>query len=154
MGLYTAPRRIAQDLRRYDPHLRVRWSDGEAQWRIERQVGRANPSRLDTPGAYEDRRAAAEGYVLVLTCDHNQLDQRVLWHLWMNDVQRLGGAEAVAALMEEAEERDRLQARAAFLDRVGVSARDRWAYMNTVRTCPQWDHHTKDLSIVAGNRFT
>lgn len=158
MALYEAPKEFVARLRAYDPLLRVRWSDVEARWRIERKITRG---RWIDPGNFHDSQredfvSASEGYIPVLFCEKNQLDERVFITLWANDVWRRGGANRVSDEMESAEAMKRKASRARWLDDVWMAAKSYKDYMNTVGVVPERARHTAPRggkSIVAGSEL-
>lgn len=151
MALYQPPKQFVQDLQAYDPLLRIRWSDSEDCWRIERKV---RPAREVDPSPFanhEDWITTKDGCVCVLKCKMNQLDQRVVYTLWKGDIQRQGGAQALADAIERGEQDTLMRSRAETLDRIEVHAKERFDYMNRVRTLPEHlPHSGKDMSITAG----
>ena len=134
MGLYTAPRSFAARLKAYDSLLRVRWSDFEQRWRIERKIvhARSIDPDLFKEQHYEEFCARREGYVPVLYCHKEQLDNRVLLTLYAADIQRQGGAAAVAKRQDEEENAYRMKSRARWLDDVYLQARDYYNIANSL----------------------
>ena len=134
MPLFTPPQGFVERLRAYDHLLRVRWSDYEQRWRIERRItfGRSMDPDLFKEQHYEEFCARREGYVPVLYCRKEQLDNRVLFTLWAADIQRQGGAVAVAKRIEEQEDAYRMKSRARWMDDVYNQAKDYYNWMNTL----------------------
>jgi hypothetical protein len=93
-------------------------------------------------GQYEEYCARRDGYVPVLYCGREQLDMRVFFTLWVNDIQRQGGARALADRLEQEEEVYRTKSRAKWLDDVYVQAREKYDYMNCVRVVPESHRHS------------
>ena len=132
MPLLSPPKEFVKQLQQYDHHLRVRWSDRDQEWRIERKISRG---RWISPSAYNDHEtedfySARDGYVLAFTARQNQLDDRILFTLWATDLQRRGGAQAVADEIEQKEEQARLASRNRFLDDLYMMAIERWNHAN------------------------
>ena len=143
MPLFDAPKGFVKRLRAYDCLLRIRWSDYEARWRIERRLTHA---RSIDPGLfrehqYEEFVARCGGYIPVLYAGREQLDNRVLFTLFVNDIQRLGGAQRVAEMMEREEAAYRSASRAKWLDVVYEQARDRWSYINQLSSTKRSTPH-------------
>lgn len=152
MPLYHAPRRFAMQLHAFDPLLRCVYDDKHSHFRIERKVTHGktpSPSKFCSQSEYE---CARDGYTLVMRVRQNQLDERVFYTLWASDLQRHGGAQAVADHLDAIDSAKGVQQREAFLDYVDQGAREMFRYGNTVRTNPEhMPHLGKDLSIVAGS---
>lgn len=134
MPLFTPPKGFVSRLRAYDHLLRVRWSDFEWRWRIERKI---TFGRSIDPGQFKERHyeefvARCAGYVPILFAQKNQLDNRVIFTLWAADIQRQGGAEAVAKRKDEEEEAYRMKSRARWLDDVYGQAKDYYNFMNSL----------------------
>lgn len=132
--LYTPPKSFCERLKEFDSALRVRWSDHETRWRVERKITRAqwvNPSTYHE-SLYEDFVSAREGYVPVLFCEHNQLDDRVFFTLWMGDMWRRGGATRVAEQMEDREAYRAHRKRAGWLEDVYNQAKEHYFTMNSL----------------------
>ena len=86
MGLFSPPKGFVQQLKAYDPLLRVRWSDRGCCWLIERKITRSkwiNPESVQVTHwkNYEEYRAAQDGYILLMDVDRECLDSRVLYTL-------------------------------------------------------------------------
>lgn len=144
MPLFDAPKGFVRRLLAYDPALRIRWSDWEQRWRVERRLTHA---RSIDPGLfrehqYEEFVARCDGYIPVLYCGKEQLDNRVIFTLWVNDIQRQGGAKALADRLEQEEAIYRSKSRAKWLDQVYVAAQEKYDYMNRVRVVPESHRHS------------
>jgi hypothetical protein len=151
MPLYTAPKQFVTRLKAFDSKLRIRWSDVENRYRIERKVARASASNVASARTIEDRIAARDGYVLVLHCKQNQLDARVLFTLWHDDLWRVGGADAwMNQLQREDEEREAIK-RERFLSDIDGKAREAYRYANTIRTLPENKRHTAPVGGMSIN---
>ena len=144
MPLFDAPRGFVSRLRAYDHLLRIRWSDWEQRWRIERKLTNARSIDPDLfrEHQYEEFLARREGYIPVLYAGREQLDNRVIFTLWVNDIQRQGGSRTVADRLEQEEAIYRSRSRAKWLDDVYVQAQERYAYMNRVRVVPESHRHS------------
>ena len=134
MPLYSPPKSFMTRLQCYDPLLRVRWSDFEERWRIERKIvhARSIDPALFKEQHYEEFCARREGYVPVLYCHKEQLDNGVLLTLYAADIQRQGGAAAVAKRLDEEESAYRRKSRARWLDDVYLQARDYYNIANSL----------------------
>jgi hypothetical protein len=140
MALYDAPKSFVRRLQAYDPLLSVRWSDWEQRWRIERRLTHA---RSIDPGLfkehqYEEFAARCAGRVPVLNCSKEQLDNRVFFTLWVNDIQRRGGGQKVADALEREEAAYYSKSRAKWLDTVYNQAKDYYTWMNTLPVSGAW----------------
>jgi hypothetical protein len=159
MPLYDPPKEFVTRLKDFDAALRIRWSDAEDRWRIERKISRGkwiNPSTFHA-SRYEDIISARDGYIPVLYCQQNELDERVFLSLWHMDIWRRGGSRRVADQMEARENGQRQSTRAQWLDDVWMAAKACKNYMNTVRTLDERHAHTAPrggMSIVAGNEVS
>ena len=142
MPLYTAPRQFVQRLHDFDPLLRVRFSDSENRYRIERRVGLHGYAPSPAYGSPEDRKSAVEGYECVLRCRQNQLDDRVFFTLWHDDIWRLGGPDKYMDQLASEEADREAKRREQFLDRIETVTREAYRYMNTVRVVPESAAHT------------
>jgi len=134
MSLYDAPKSFVRRLQAYDPLLRIRWSDWEQRWRVERRLTHA---RSIDPGLfrehqYEEFIARCDGYIPALYCQKEQLDERVFFTLWCNDIQRHGGGKAMADLLEREEAAYRSKSRAKWLSDVYDQAKDYYGLMNSL----------------------
>lgn len=151
MPQYHPPSSFTRALRAFDPALRVRWSDKDVNWRIERRLTHgtwADPAFFADP---EDRQTARDGYVLVLTCQKEQLDNRVFYTLWDGDIWRRGGAKKVGDQIFAGLDTLTAARRRRWSDYIETCARERYDYMNRVRTLPDNARHTgRDMSITLG----
>lgn len=156
MPLYVTPPDIARDLRAFDAALRLRWSDGQDCWRLERKVSRGTvwpPSTLETPGAFEDRKAAREGYILIDLIQPQSLSGRLVPVLAQADIWSCGGAEEVADAMDRLDIEQRQTMNRMMSDKFETAARERFRYMNRVRCVPEKMAHTAPpggMSITGG----
>jgi len=140
MPLFTAPKHFVQRLQEFDPLLRIRFSDYENRYRIERKVRqKRNVDGLINP---EERIAAHDGYECVLKVRANQLDARVFYTLWWGDIQRIGGPDAYMAQLDREDAAREEQRQTRFLDLIETATRDRYNYMNRVRVVPEAYAHT------------
>lgn len=142
MPLFDAPKAFIEDLRRYDPALRCRWSDGRRSFLIERKVSRGRafpPSEFGDPDEY---RAASDGYMILMDVERECLDNRVFFTLWQSDIWRQGGADAVNDRIDRVQAEIFRESRVAFNDRNRQEAKAAFRYMNCVRTVPENAAHT------------
>ena len=140
MPLLTPPKLFVERLRAFDPMLRVRWSDGQNRWRLERKVTRGTmwpPSFVESPEQAEDWRAANEGYTLVATVKQGELTDRVFVALAKADLWCMGGAEKVCAALDRGDQELEMVNRTKRGEYIEAAARERWRYMNSVRTVPE-----------------
>ena len=144
MALYDPPLGLMRALHAFDPALRVRWSDAQGCWRLERKATRGTvwpPSIHDTPAAYEDRIAAGEGYILVDTINKNDLDDRLLPILKRNDIWSRGGADTIAKEFDRLDAEHLATMKRMVSEKWADMARERYRYMNAVRTLPEHKAH-------------
>lgn len=143
MPLFDPPKSFVRQLQAYDPLLRIRWSDFERRWRIERKLthARSIDPGLFKENQYEEFVARQDGYIPVLYAGKEQLDYRVFFTLFVNDIQRMGGAAKVAAMMEQEEAAYRSASRAKWLDNIYEQARDRWTYINQLSSTKRSTPH-------------
>ena len=138
MPLYTPPASFVKRLHDFDPLLRLRWSDAKGHYLLERKVTRgADPD----PACYADWDqyvAAREGYVWVMDLGIGELDDRVFWTLWANDIQRLGGGDKVADIMDLNDERRQQQVRDGWLGECYDQAKDWYRWATTMTPTKSW----------------
>lgn len=145
MPTYLPPTEIVRDLEAFDPQLRLRWSDGQGQWRLERKVSRGQvwpASEVETAAGYESRVAAKEGYILVDLIHPSLLNSRLVPILRQNDIWSNGGAKEIADAMDTLDADQQRLMKLAVSDQFEQMARDRWKYMNRVRTVSERHAHT------------
>jgi len=156
MPTYITPPDIARELRAFDPALRLRWSDGQGCWRLERKVSRGTvwpPSMLESPASFEDRKAAREGYILIDLIGPRALNARLVPVLRRADIWSNGGAGAVADAMDQLDISQRETMKRMMSDKFEAAARERFRYMNRVRCVPENKAHTAPpggMSIMGG----
>ena len=130
---FDVPRWLLEDLRTYDPMLRVVWDRKDEYWRIERKT-RRNWAPNPEGGTYtspQDWECARDGYVIVLRVPYDCLDRQVLHALFAGDIQRRGGHRRVAAEMEAEEARRFEKSRRDYSDTIDHKSRERWTGWNT-----------------------
>lgn len=147
MSLYNPPTHIVARLTQFDPLLRIRWGDHSLCWLFERKLTK---DRWVDPGSYSDRQgdefiAARDGYVEVLRCEKEQLDERVFFTLWCSDVWRHGGAAKTDRLLRAHEESVKAGKRAKFLDDCYDMAIERYNFANTL-TATKHELHPDKVS--------
>jgi hypothetical protein len=99
MPLYSPPKAIVDELRSYDPMLRVRWSDHKSRWYLERKMTRG---KFDFNAADPDTKIQVrDGYITVCTLPYSYLDGRVLKMLKMTDLWAQGGAKTVNQKLDD-----------------------------------------------------
>ena len=118
-------------LQDYDDRLRVVWDHRDDYWRLERKVRVGSKIAFFDRSNPCDRRAAEEGYVLVMRVPADCLDQQVFHALWTHDIQRRGGAKRVAQEIEEHEAAQAAASAAAASDAFAQRAKERWDGWNT-----------------------
>lgn len=101
MPLYHAPESFVKRLAKYDPMLRVRWSDYERCWLIERKARRGRFEYGTSPNP-EVRQRFHDGYVHVFSVPQAWLDDRVIKALGMGDLWKNGGARELNRQMDDA----------------------------------------------------
>jgi len=138
---------LMTQLHAYDEWLRLRYGFAEKVWRVERKIRYGtyfNPGMFASPDDWE---CATDGYCLImrvpkqedtlqtstgeLTHLNSGLDQRILYSLWSGDMQRQGGAGAVADKLDNAYYGRLAKSRAAWGDKTEYLAKERWSSMNT-----------------------
>jgi hypothetical protein len=87
--------------------------------------------------AYDEWRAASQGYMIVLEVDREYLDSRVFFTLWDSDIWAQGGADAVNERIDKAYDAARRKGREEFLDFVRQEARQAWRYLHRPHTVPE-----------------
>lgn len=148
------PANLVRELRAFDPALRLRWSDGQARWRLERKVTRGAQwpaSTIETAAGYEDRIAARDGYVLVDLIAPELLNGRLVPVLKRADIWSRGGARAVADEMDQLDVDHRQMMKRMMSDKFEVAARERFRYMNRVRTVSEKHAHTAPVGGMSLN---
>jgi hypothetical protein len=81
--------------------------------------------------------SAHDGYILVDFLDKEHLNERLFPILRRADIWANGGAAAVADEMDRMDIEEKRLMRKIVLDYAEAKARERWRYMNTVRTVPE-----------------
>ena len=145
MPLYNPPPDIERDLKAFDPALRLRWSDAQGGWRLERKVAQGAiwpASVVESPAQFEGRIAANDGYILVEFISPEHLSGQLIPVLARSDIWTNGGAQAVADAMDELDISHRQMMKAMMSDQFAAMARERFRYMNRVRTVPEKFAHT------------
>ena len=121
---------IATRLKDYDEHLRLR-EGVQGEWRIERKIRHGMSMNPENFRHWDDYVTAREGYCLILRLQSNQMDQRIFFTLWANDMQRRGGAKAVCDNLDDAYYSRLEKSSAAWGDKVEYQAKERWQSWNT-----------------------
>lgn len=137
---YSIPDRFVREIHDYDPALRIRWGHAEGRVRVERRVRHAPAPSQATP--FDDATALREGYMLVLKFlpyEHNW--PLILFTLAQTDLQRLGGAKALAARLENQEQYEKARRQWNRRDDFRVMGRELYRIMNTIRTVPEGAGH-------------
>lgn len=143
MPALTPPRAFVQRLREYDRDLDCRWSDLRSCWLIERRI--PERSRLLGGQGYvdaEDHASAAQRKLILFEVDRNALDDRVIYTLWKSDLQRQGGADAVADRIDADYWAGRWKNKEEWRYFVRHTAREWFRYKNTIRTLREAEAHT------------
>lgn len=138
------PAGFVQDLRGYDPLLRVRWGEHSARWFIERKLRERSPQWLrEKPSPWKSQRGLdlwdgwREGYVHVLTVHRDLLTWAlVVPHLAAADLQVRGGIDAMNQALDDAEaawERETDRTIENFQEAAGKEAFDRLKWLTGQR---------------------
>lgn len=139
----------------YDDMLRVKWGHQLGEWRIERKIRRSYYIPPELFSNQDDYQCAKDGYCLVLSLLPNQLDDRVFYTLWCGDIQAQGGANRVADKMDADYFARYEKGKRQTGERLEDAARERYDYMNRVRTVTEDKCHTAPkggMSIMGGTR--
>jgi len=127
MPLHHPPSSFVQRLQDVDPHLRLRWSDAESRYRLERKVSRGRQPDPACYAAWDDYVCARDGFAFVFPCQGRELDDRVIATLFASDLWRRGGAEVVTDEMEAGEAEAAELQRTKWLDDIRDETKD-WFY--------------------------
>lgn len=101
----TAPQWFLDELRAFDPDLRLRWSIRTHSWALERQVRRGlHPGTTKGDPFSDDYIRARDGYILVGTIPFGGLHRYVFQRLRDSDLWARGGWQRVADEMDQADE--------------------------------------------------
>lgn len=148
---YSIPDRYIQELHEYDPLLRLRWAKGEKLVRLERKVSIAHDVHLVGDAEvedsiarrlYDDVQTVKEGYMLITKFPPGENQwPKILYTLFMSDVQRLGGAEKIAQAVEDREDYEKARRTWNRRDDFRHMASDLFRHMNTIKTCPAGAGH-------------
>jgi hypothetical protein len=100
------------------------------------------------PDTYSDKQqdeyvAARDGYVEVLRCRKEQLDDRVFFTLWYTDIWRRGGAARVEQGLRAHEEAVKAGRRAKWLDDIYTMAVERYNFANMLSSTKHELHPDK-----------
>jgi len=131
---FDVPRYFLDDLRVYDPLLRVVWDRKDEYWRIERKVRRPWAPDPHIVGAYaspQDWECRRDGYVIVLRVPVDCLDNQVFMALGMTDIQRRGGYKRVSREMDDYDDAALARSRHNALDEADQRVKARWTSWNT-----------------------
>ena len=148
---YSIPDRFIRELKDYDPLLRVRWASGEKLVRLERKVsirhdvtliGDAEVDEDTAARLYDDVHTVREGYMLITKFPPGESQwPKILYTLFMSDVQRLGGAAKISQAIEDQEEFNKARRTWNRRDDFRHMASDLFRHMNTIKTCPAGAGH-------------
>jgi hypothetical protein len=148
---YSIPDRYIQELHSYDPFLRIRWAKGERLVRLERKVsvkhdvtltGDAEVEDSTARRLYDDVCTVKDGYMLITKFlpGENQWP-KILYTLFMSDLQRLGGAARIAQAVEDQEDFAKARRTWNRRDDFRHMASDLFRHMNTIKTVPEGAGH-------------
>ena len=148
---YAIPDHFIRELRDYDPLLRVRWASGERLVRLERKVtvchditlvGDAEVDDDTARRLYDDVRTVRDGYMLITKFPPGEAQwPKILYTLFMSDLQRLGGGTRIAQAIEDREDFDKARRTWNRRDDFRHMASDLFRHMNGIRTCPAGAGH-------------
>lgn len=99
------PAWFTEELAKFDPGLRVRWSAQRQMWALERQVKRAlHPGTLNGDTEDDEYVRARDGFLLVGHIPPRGISRYVFQTLEQNDMWKRGGWERYIREVEDAEE--------------------------------------------------
>lgn len=105
--MLIAPGWFLRELEAFDPALRLRWSDSQMLWHLERKIAKGKPvETLRTDSESDEVIRAREGYLLVASVPPGGLNRTIFEKLRACDLWALGGWEKVEREIVEAEERE------------------------------------------------
>jgi hypothetical protein len=138
MPLIAPPEGFVRRLASFDPLLRLRWSDSKGQYLLERKVTRGKEPDPACYADWDQYVAAREGYTWVMSLGLGELDDRVFWTLWANDIQRFGGGDKLADIMDLNDERRKQQVRDGWLGECYDQAKDWYRWATTMSPTKTW----------------
>lgn len=148
---YSIPERYTRELHDYDPRLRVRWAKGERLVRLERKVsvthdmtliGDAEVDEDTARRLFDDIRTLRDGYMLITKFPPGETQwPKILYTLFMSDLQRLGGGARIAQAIEDREDFEKARRTWNRRDDFRHMASDLFRHMNTIKTTPEGAGH-------------
>lgn len=150
---YSIPDHFIKELHEYDPKIRVRWGQGERLVRLERKVRAHMSNGFELKGdgevdeavaarLFDDYQTIKDGYQLLTKFEPLETNwPKILYTLALTDMQRLGGAAAVAKALEDKEDFEKARRTWNRRDDFRHMATDLYRHMNTIKTCPEGAGH-------------
>lgn len=133
----SVPGSIVGEIKRYDPALRVRWSNQKRKYVLERKAPRhllPKPVRYsvigEIPLSFDSDRMIQwkDGYAEILACP--VADRRLIWALWSSDTNRLRRREDFLRKQAEREDlKERLEAKRQKEDLTSMAG-ESYGYLN------------------------
>ncbi len=99
-----APKWFVSELKKFDPDLRIRWSQRMEMWHLERQVRRGlHPGTIRCDTYHDDYIRAQDGFILVACVPPRMLCREIFEKLRASDLWSNGGWEKVIRDIEAGE---------------------------------------------------
>ena len=126
----TAPSWFLNELREFDPELRLRWSRRMELWQLERRVTRSlHPGTIRNDSYHDDYIRAQDGYVLVASIPHGTFGRHIFEKLRQNDLWSRGGWEKMIDEIEQFEDAEEQKKWDDFSDRIHYESQDLYELM-------------------------
>lgn len=100
---HHAPPWFINEMKIFDPELRVRWSEKANIFMLERKIANSKPVDTKKDSFSDEYIRAREGYVLVALIPHDKFSREIFNILRINDLWSNGGWEHMARTIEELE---------------------------------------------------
>jgi hypothetical protein len=125
----SAPRWFINELKVFDPALRVRWSPICKMFQLERKIAHGMPINTTKSDFTDDFIRARDGYILVAMIEPGKFSRSIFSTLRGCDLWSNGGWEAMADLIEEIEAREEAEKWRAFENDVHAMSQDLYHWL-------------------------
>jgi hypothetical protein len=111
------PRWFLDEMKVFDPDLRIRWSPKMKMFQLERKIANSKPIDTSKKDSYDDDYIRArEGYILVCLIEPGKFSRSIFVTLRQSDLWTHGGWEHMARFIEEQEAAEEQKIWEAFSD--------------------------------------
>lgn len=125
----SAPGWFVREMSKFDPELRVRWSEKANIFMLERKI--AHSKNIDTiKDCFSDEYIRArDGYVLVALIPHDKFSRSIFDTLRASDLWSNGGWEHMAKTIEEIEEREFEEGLKKFIEDIAYESKEYYSFL-------------------------